>query len=97
METNQKLSNKNNLRKFIIQWNTKFPIDYLWRKKYGVAFGSQEHRHMSFIDMVFDFEEEILMNNIYEQNRKSKEENIAEIIGITDDEFDNIDLEEFNK
>lgn len=48
-------------RDFIIEWNNKFRYDYWWRKKYKVAFNSEEHRAMSQIDIRFDYEEEMIM------------------------------------
>jgi len=97
MSQNQKPStNRNELRKFIVHWNNSFPIDFLWRKKYGVAFGSSEHRQMSFIDMLYDFEEEKMMKkrisrydftDTFESNSKS---------GLSDEEFDEIDINQFN-
>ena len=49
--------NKNNddLRKsvddFVNRWHSGFILDYWWRRKHNVAFGSPEHRRMNFIDM----------------------------------------------
>lgn len=88
-------NNRVELRKFIIHWNNSYPLDYLWRKKYGVAFGSQEHRQMSFIDMMFDLEEEVMMNNLFKKRNENFVEKKPENY-ISDDEFDNLDIEQFN-
>jgi hypothetical protein len=96
----QPSQNRIELRKFIIQWNNNYPIDFLWRKKYGVAFGSQEHRQMSFLDMMFDLEEEIMMNNLYrkrEQNEQQNQKVKDAENSISDYDFDNLDVEQFNK
>lgn len=85
------------LRKFIIQWNNNYPIDFLWRKKYGVAFGSPEHRQMSFLDMMFDLEEEIMMNNLYKKREQNSIENVNKNKNeISDYDFDNLDVSKFN-
>ena len=84
------------LRKFIIKWNHNYPIDFIWRKKYGVAFGSQEHRQMSFLDMLFDLEEEVMMNNLLAKNEKEKIKQPEIKEGISDEDFDNLDIDQFN-
>ena len=87
------------LRKDIIDWNSKFPIDYIWRKKYGVAFGSPEHRQMSFIDMLFDIEEEIFMRNLSSSNKERGDDSL--IPNMTSDKvdelFDDIDITNLDK
>lgn len=59
MKTN---NNDNELRlavdDFINRWHSLFVLDYWWRKKYNVPFGSPEHRSMSFIDMYIEYREE---------------------------------------
>ena len=86
--------NRIELRKAIIKWNHNYPIDFLWRKKYGVAFGSQEHRQMSFLDMLFDLEEDMMMSNM---RSKSVKKTTEEESGISDKDFENLDINQFNK
>ena len=50
--------NHDQLRETIIDWNIKFPYDHLWRKKYNVSFNSEAHKGISFLDQLFDIEEE---------------------------------------
>lgn len=59
---------KNSVREKVIEWNLNFPIDRWWRKKHGVAFGSPEHREISFIDQLFEFEEDKLFEELSEEN-----------------------------
>lgn len=66
------------LREFIIRWNNKFPYDYWWRKKHGVAIFSPEHRKASFINQRLEFEEDRLFN---EQTSKPEEEKYIPNIG----------------
>ena len=89
-------SNKNNIRIDIIDWNNKYPFDYIWRKKYGVAFGSSEHRHMSFLDMIFDLEEDKMMTNLYKQRESNKQLTQRNENEISDEEFDEINIDDFN-
>lgn len=56
------------LRQFIIDWNVKYPIDYAWRKKYNIPFGSPEHLTMDFISMKFDLEEQNLWEEVLGDN-----------------------------
>lgn len=42
---------------FLNQWH-ELLVDYWWRKKYNVPFGSPLHRSMSPIDMVIEYHEE---------------------------------------
>lgn len=76
---------------FINVWNKNFPIDFWWRKKYDIAFGSPEHRQMSFFDMLIDFEEQKLISI---SNFKSPEKENKDF--ISDEEFDNIDLDDID-
>lgn len=46
------------LRKYVREWNDKFPIDRWWRKKHGIPFGSPRHLDQSLMDMRFEFEED---------------------------------------
>lgn len=55
------LTMKQKVRTFLFEWS-RFPIDYWWRKKYNIPFGSKEHRAMNFIDMLIEYEENLLMN-----------------------------------
>lgn len=86
------------LRQFIIDWNRLYPIDYVWRKKYNVAFNSPEHRSMSFIDMLIDFEEqEMIEKSIKKANNEEMDVNDVEMsVEEIDNEYDNLDLSKFN-
>lgn len=58
------------IKESIIDWNVKFPYDYLWRKKYQISFNSLEHRSVSQIDIYFEMYEEYV---IQESSKKQKE------------------------
>ena len=89
---------------FLITWNNRFHKDRLFRKKYGIAFGSKQHREINQIDVFLDiledkmfekytnqFREEERLLNVY----KTKHQVLKEIeLGDKkwDDLFDKIDV-----
>lgn len=91
---------------FLNSWH-KFPIDYWWRKKYNVPFGSKQHREMSFIDMCIEYEEELVIKKSLLQLNKEQEDKENKELGIDfnggtpisqkeiDDDYDNLDLSNF--
>jgi hypothetical protein len=100
------------LRQLIIQWNNMYPWDYLWRKRNNVPWGSPIHLQTSFISMKFELsEQQIYTNkrNSLENERRAKPltkqqremllkpalQNIT-TQQLTDDEFEELDLSEFN-
>ena len=60
--------NISELKSFVLEWNTNFPIDRWWRKKHNVAFNSLVHREVSFVDMRFEWEEDKLYEKIYSES-----------------------------
>lgn len=64
------------LRNKIIDWNIKFPIDRQWRKKYNIPFMSKAHRECSFLDQMFDLEEDKIFEEL--NNREDYVPNIGE-------------------
>jgi hypothetical protein len=95
---------RDEIRQQINNWNSKFPIDYWWRKKYNIPFGSPAHRDANLIDMFYDYEEEKIMNKIIESMTSEEEgESVADLnVGKKmsnkelDDAFDNLDVNQFN-
>lgn len=57
------------LRHEIIEWNSKFPIDRWWRERHNIPFMSSAHKEASFIDMLFEFEEERLISDMLYDNQ----------------------------
>lgn len=107
---------KLDVRKFIKIWNSKYPFDRWWRKKYNIPFGSKQHRDACFIDMVVEYKEDIYFKKLMENDEDNDfEKEVDEIINSTDkssklgkkivkmtkkeldDEFDNLDIENFNE
>jgi len=46
------------IKKEVISWSNRFPIDRWWRKKYNIPYMSKAHKECSFLDQYFDFIEE---------------------------------------
>jgi hypothetical protein len=94
---------RDEIRQQINNWNSKFPIDYWWRKKYNIPFGSSAHREANLIDMFYDYEEEKIMNKLIEKmSSEESEEKEADLnVGKKmskkelDDAFDNLDISQF--
>jgi len=63
MKPTNKLSIDKKAINFIFDWH-RFSIDFWWRKKYNIPFGSSRHREMNFIDMLIEYQEELLVNRI---------------------------------
>ena len=106
----RELTLKKRVDNFLFSWN-QFPIDYWWRKKYNVPFGSPQHREMSFIDMYIEYQEEIELTKALTQPDIDEDEAENEALGLVDtnkkvvkvtekeidEDFDNLDLSQFDK
>ena len=100
----EQLKPKNNIKdevkRFIFNWH-EFPFDYWWRKRYNIPFGSPTHREMNFIDMYIEYQEELLLKEkIYEEDIEEIN-NGKEVVKLSkqeiDDDYNNLDLSQFNK
>ena len=100
-----KKSAKDEIRNFIFDWH-EFPLDYWWRKKYNIPFGSQQHRSMSFIDMYVEYQEELLLRESERISDEQENEEIgfnndkeSNVVNLSkkeiDEEYDNLDLSDF--
>lgn len=63
-----------NIKSFVLYWNSRFFIDYWWRKKYKVPFNSSLHREICLIDMFIEYEEERLIKEFIEEERERQED-----------------------
>lgn len=98
--------NKYNDKNLVYRWNNKFPIDHWYREKYNIRFNSEEHRNVSFEDMIFEYIECSIYNkarnNSYIPNEGNfiKLDKAGEEKKITMEEFleevKSIDLSQFN-
>lgn len=97
-------------KKFVIEWNNKYPLDHWWRKKYNVPFGSTQHKEMTFLDMLIDFEEDRMFEEYKENVAKRLSANGDEndiifkdknVMKMTEEEeqkeFENLDISQFNE
>lgn len=98
--SNQKTSElRQKVINFITSWHSTFILDFWWRKKYGVPFGSSKHRSMNFIDMYIEYQEEIEMRNLHRRVKEKEEideDNIQVSQKEIDEDYENINLEDFN-
>lgn len=67
---------------FIVEWNRRYPIDFLWRKKFGVRFGSPEHLATSHLNMAIEIREETLLNSFRKQRERANDEEEMRSIGV---------------
>lgn len=95
---------------FLSSWH-QFPIDYWWRKRYHVPFGSSQHREMNFIDMYIEFQEEVAINRAINHTDYDEDEAENEALGLVstnkkvvkvtekeiDEDFEKLDLSQFDK
>lgn len=107
---NRRVDLRQDVDNFVFDWH-KFPLDYWWRKKYNIPFGSQQHRDMNFIDMLIEYREDIVVNKYHSEYIRKQEEQDNRDLGLTDkeskvvhmsqqqidDDYENLDLSQFNK
>lgn len=106
---NRELTLKKKVNNFLFNWY-QFPIDYWWRKRYNVPFGSPQHREMNFIDMFIEYQEEIEIRKSIDRGDEWEDEVENEALGLNtekevvkvsqeeiDKDFDNLNLEQFDK
>lgn len=94
------------LKSFVVEWNNKYPLDYWWRKKFNVPFGSAQHREMSLVDMRIEYEEDQLVGKIRKKEEGEETEGLFEEEGKTiirmsdkeiEKEFEDLDIDKFKK
>lgn len=62
-----KIDYNERLKNTIIEWSVQFPLDYAYRKKRGISFGSAEHRRINQLEILADFIEEEMRKEYHEQ------------------------------
>lgn len=87
----------NGIEEYVYRWAVSFPLDRYWRKKHNVPFGSIQHRDVSFIDQLIEYQEDILFMKLSEQDKylpgRGEWLRKQEMAAIDVDEaFDNINL-----
>lgn len=98
-----KISNEDDIRHFIFDWH-RFIIDYWWRQRYNVPFGSPQHRSMNFIDMAIEYEENKIIREYRNKDEREDDENLGIVdtneIKVSneqiDEDYDNLDLSQFD-
>jgi len=97
-------------KRFLTEWNLRHPIDFWWRKKYNVSFGSREHFQTDFIDQYLEYIEDEVREELQEQlqNREISYKNqdgtvekyhSPNVVKMTNEEvkeeFDNLDISKY--
>ena len=90
---------------FLTRWHNDFILDYWWRKKHDIAFGSAAHREMNFIDMFIEYQEEVIIKRAQLKEQRKEEEDwlgkerLENIVQMSqqeiDDDYENIDIENY--
>lgn len=63
----------------IIWWNTEFPLDRAYRKKYNIAFNSVEHQNTNQIDVLFEqMENNFIAELELNYNKKENDKIVSE-------------------
>lgn len=89
---------------FVRLWNISLPIDKWYRNKYNLRFNSEEHRSLSFEDILFEFREDIILHKKVKND--SYKPNVGDFIKeaekkkVTKEDFlkecENIDLSKYD-
>ena len=59
------------MRSLVVWWNSSFPLDMAFRKKYNMPFNSEAHRSTNQVDVLFEFlEDSMVAEAISEKNKK---------------------------
>ena len=90
---------------FLTRWHNDFILDYWWRKKHDIAFGSAAHREMNFIDMFIEYQEEVIIKRAQLKEQRKEEEDwlgkerFENMVQMSqqeiDDDYENIDIENY--
>lgn len=100
---------KDDVIHFIFRWH-EFPLDYWWRKRYNIPFGSRQHREMNFIDIYVEYQEGLLLKQTQDEYEQEQSDLEDEAIGLPstnkeivkptaqeiDDDYENLELSEFD-
>lgn len=103
---NQKVSElRKEVNNFLVKWHNDFILDYWWRKKHDVAFGSSAHREMNFIDMFIEYQEEVEIRSAQLRAQRKEEEDwlgkerLESMVEMSqeeiDEDYENIDIENY--
>lgn len=84
------------------RWLKRFPIDLWWRRKYNVAYGSPQHRAMSFFDQLQEYREELTLQRLIREHQEREamgDDYDSRVLKMSqeeiDEDYDNINLDDF--
>lgn len=91
----------NKIEQQIVEWSEKFPCDRWWREKHNIPFMSTQHKEISFLDQLFEFYEDVLLEKVLNEKEEDKYNpnsgNFIQDINITDQEKIRSMSEEFER
>lgn len=76
------------LKEEVFIWNIQFPVDKWWREKYKIPFMSKLHRDCSFIDQIFEYEEERLFKEASQDSKNEYIPNTGEYLNVDESNVD---------
>lgn len=90
---------------FLATWHRDFILDYWWRRKHDIPFGSAAHREMNFIDMFIEYQEEVAIRGAQLRAQREEEEDwlgkerLENVVQMSqseiDDDYENLDFENY--
>ncbi len=89
-----------NLKEEVVNWSVRFPVDKWWRERHKIPFMSKLHRECSFIDQLFEYEEERLFKDLLYRKKLVYVPNIGEFLNIDEMDIDSMSklaMDEINK
>lgn len=88
---------KEKIKKFIIKWNTNFPIDRWWREKHKVSFNSPVHREVSFLSQYIEYLEDKMYLELENKEKIKYIPNAGDFMKYKKEEYTEEDLDQFKK
>jgi hypothetical protein len=67
---------KKTLKDKITEWNIMYPLDYWWRSKHKIAYGSKAHLDANQLDIAFEYFEEKMYFDLTKPNENSVKEDM---------------------
>jgi len=61
------------IKKDVLKWNRRFPIDRWWREKYKIPFLSEEHKKSSFLQQYYEYVEDSIFAEVRNKTVNEKE------------------------
>ena len=63
---------KGQIESLVVWWNKSFPLDRAFRQKYKMPFNSKEHRTVNQVDVLFEFIEDSMFDELRKEIEETK-------------------------